>query len=105
MDRPVVGQHLRSANGATTTRVSESRVADGRLELSELFLGDATSVVYILRELAAAPQVVGSSSTTRHLAVADAQPHAIVAKHGAKFMDHRIRDCISTRPASGWFQP
>jgi hypothetical protein len=106
VDQPVVGQPLRSANGATTTRfVSVSRAADGCLELSGPFLGDVMGVGYILRELAAAPQIIGSSSTTPHFAVAGAQPRAIVAEHGAKFVDHRIRDCISARPASGWFQP
>ena len=54
------------ANGATTTRfASVSRAADGCVELSGPFLGDPSGVVHILRELPAAPQIVGSSSTTR----------------------------------------
>lgn len=105
VDQPVVGQPLRSAKGATRTRfIRGSHAADGCLELLGPFMGDATGVVYMLRELAA-PQIIGSSSTTRRFAAADAQPRAIVAKHGAKFIDHRIRDCISARPAPGWFQP
>jgi hypothetical protein len=55
-----------AANGSTTTRfVNVSRAADGCLELSGPFLGDATGVVYMLRELAAAPQIIRGSSTTR----------------------------------------
>jgi hypothetical protein len=71
-----------AGNGATTTRrcVSPGRAADGGcLELSEPCLGDATSVVYLLGELAGATQIICSSSTTR-------------------------RGCIFARRAPGWFE-
>jgi hypothetical protein len=70
-----------AGNAATTPRfVSPSRAADGCLELSGPLLGDATGIVYILRELAAALQIICGSSTPR-------------------------RGCIFARPASGWLEP